>query len=804
MKISYLWLKDFIQTDLSVKKLAEYLTNLGLEVSSIESLNLEVTENLSGVIIGKIINVRDYINDCQIKLVDVKICKNQNIQLFSRADNIILNTKVAVAQKYTNCFLKHSFLNIEKFYFGKEPIFGILCSEFDLGFGKDYLKLKIFDSSLEVGSFVNDYMYLDQDFIFNIDITPNRSDAISHFGVARDLYAILSYNKEKIKFFKPFYKKKIFLNSNKNSVVIKIEAPDDCQRYSGILLNNINISSSPIWLKNRLKSIGVKSINNIIDICNYVMYSLGQPLEVFDFNTINDNTIKVGYSDLNMEFIGIDGCKRKLTGKELIVKDGSNIPLCIAGILGSKYSQINLNTNLIFLQAAYFNPISIQKTRKIHSINTDTSFRFERGVDPNLTLIALELAVELIYQTSYNSKIIYFIDKYPNPILNKNILFRYDKINSLLGYTIDPKKIKKIFSFLNINILVEYDDSLEVEIEPYRNDVVREVDLIEEILRIYGYNSIPIYDKIKFSKQNFYLDQFWKLESQLANCLIFNGFYEVINNPLIKIDQSIIDRVELLNPLSKDLSMLRNTITISLLDNISFNLSYQESSIKYFEFGKIYFKKNVDFIESNILSLVMCGKFNYGNWITVSREVTFFDLRGLVENILDLLGIKDYSEDYFFDEKYEEGIQFSKNNFIIVKLGILDRNLCISKNIKKNVYSSDFYLDIVQKFLGKKKQIIKFSKFPISKRDLSLIINKKVNYNQIKNIALSTETILLKKIELIDVYEGGKIPNNKKSYTISFYIQDDNKNLTDKEIDYCINKIFDNISKKTKAILRYN
>lgn len=803
MKISYLWLKEFINTDLSVKKLTEYLTSLGLEVTSVESLDLVLKENFNGVIIGEIINQRDYCNNFNIKLVDVKISKDQIIQIFSRAYNIILNTKVAVAKKNTNIFFKTSLYHFENYYLNQYNVSAILCSEFDLGIGRDYYKLKIFDSSLEVGTVLDNYIYTEKDFIFNIEITPNRSDAISHFGVARDLYAILSYNKEKVNFFQPYYKKKIFLNSNKISFIANIETPNLCQRYSAILLNNINISVSPIWLQNRLKSIGIDSINNIIDICNYVMYTLGQPLEVFDFNSIVNNTIiNIGYADVNTKFIGIDGVERNLFGKELIVKDGNNTPLCIAGILVSAKHQINVDTHSILLQASCLNSISIRQTRKMHSINNDSVFRFERGVDPNLTLLALELAFDLICQNSYNSEIVFFIDKCSNPIVNKKILFRYKKMYDLLGYIIPHEEIKQIFLLLNINIVNEYYDSIEVEVEPCRTDVTREIDLIEEVLRIYGYNSVPVINKMQFSKSKMNLDQFWEIESQLANFLIFNGFYEVINNSLMSIDKSIIGRIELLNPLSHDLGMLRNSLIINLLNNISFNLNYQESSIKFFEFGKIYLQKQYKFFECNLLSLVISGKLHYGNWITDSTKVSFFDLKGIVEKILDLLGINNYIEQCFCDEVYDKGIQFLKNNLIIVQLGILNNNLCISKNIKQNVYASDFYLDIIKKLLIKNKKIVKFSKFPMSKRDLSLIIDKNITYYEIKNLVLNTENKLLKNIELIDVYQGENIPENKKSYTISLYIQDHNKNLTDKEIDNCIKQIFNHISSKTNAILR--
>lgn len=802
MKISYSWLKEFINTDLSPENISKYLTDLGLEVESF-SLFKPIKRNLNGVVIGQIIRVFQHPNADKLKVTEVKISENEILKIVCGAHNVRVNQKVAVATLGAKLFIKNSLLKISKCKIRGEESFGVLCSEDELGIGNNSLELKIFDDSVLIGTHLSEYLDLEEDFIFEIGLTPNRSDAMSHFGVARDLNVVLSYKKKFVEFFKPIYQKIIPLTIETNhAFVIQIEDSNLCNRYSGVVLENISVQESPIWLQNRLKSIGLEPINNLVDVTNYVMHHLGQPIHIFDANKISRRTIKIGMCPRGTEFITVDGIIRKLNGEELMIKDGDDIPLGIAGICGSKNSEITSETTSVFLESAYFNPISIRKTSKVHSIHNGSSFRFERGVDPNLTINALELGVEIIQKISKNSLVVFFNDEYSNPIINKKVIFRYHKIDELLGHKIHREEIKKIIHLLEIDILAEFNDNLELEIKSYRNDVVREIDVIEEILRIYGYNSVPLPQKIQFSKNSVHLNDRLKLEKRLANLLVFNGFYESMNNSLISLDESLHNRIELLNPLSKDLAMMRNQLTSSLLGNIAFNLNRKQSSIKLFEFGKSYTKINKNFIETNLLSLVMCGKSNHENWITPSSKVSFFDLRGIAEQLLDSIGIGNYCEIFFSDEIYSEGIRFYKNNLLILNLGILNEELCSKNDVRKSVFSADFYLDSLQKLSIRSKKFTETIKFPSSKRDLDLIIDKHITYNEIKNIAFDAEKKILKNVQLFDVYEGEKIPKNKKSYSVSFYLQDNDKTLTYKQIDLCMEKIFNQLSRKIQATLR--
>lgn len=798
MKISYSWLKEFIQTDLTPEIISKYLINLGLEVESIK-LFKSVKKKLNGVIIGQIINIKQHSKLSNIKILQIKIAEKKNVQILSNNSNLRLFQKVAVATIGSKIFINESIIKIEKFNIEGENSYGILCSEFELGIGYNYSEIKIFNNFVPIGMTLNKYLNLEKDFIFEISITPNRSDAMSHFGIARDLYAFLNYKKKNVKFFPPKILSPIIKNKN-NSYKIEIENSNLCNRYSGVFLKNIIIDESPFWLKNSLKKIGIESINNIIDIVTYITHSLGQPIQVFDSKKIINNIIKIGKCPKNTKFISSQGEIINLYGEELMIKNENEKPIAIAGILNSKEFEINSKTNSIFLEAAYFNPISIRKTSKIHSIYTDYSFRFERGVDPNLTITAIKLTVDLLQKNLKTNLIASFIDEYPNFIKNKKIVLRYDKIDKILGYKIHHNEIKKIINLLDINILSEFNDNLILEVKPYRYDVTREIDVIEEILRIYGYNSIPVPEKIQFSNNNIYLKNEFKFETKLANTLVYNGFYECINNSLVPLNQLNNNEIKLLNPLSKDLAIMRSNLINSLLKNIILNIYQKKYLIKLFEFGKIY--KNIDnnYFEKNKLSLVFYDHSINRNNIEYNNQSNFFNLKGIVEQLLNRIGIKNHIEILFSDNIYSQGVKFLKNKLSILKLGVLNKEL-YNKKIKNKIFAADIDIDILKKIIIKNHKVKELPKFPFSKRDLNLIIDNNITYYQIKNIAFNTEKQLLKKIKLISVYEGPKIPIGKKSYTISFYIQKDIGTLTDEEINSCIKKIFNKINKETKASL---
>lgn len=800
MKISYSWLKDFLNTTNSLDEITATLTEIGLEVEATEKFE-SIKGSLKGVVIGKVLSVEQHPNADKLKLTKVKISELETLSIVCGAPNVAVNQKVAVATIGTELFVNNQIFTISKSKIRGEESFGMLCSEVELNIGTDNSGLKIFDDSVEIGTKVADLYNIAEDFCIEIGLTPNRSDAMSHFGVARDVFAALSFKKQNIEFIES--KTNPITSENKEKIFsVEIENPELCSRYSAVYLTDVNIDESPSWLKNRLKCIGLEPINNVVDITNYVLHHLGQPLHAFDAEKIANQKIKVGTCKKGTKFITLDGNERTLNGEELMIKDGENTPLCIAGVFGGKLSGVSSNTISILLESAYFNPVSVRKTAKNHQLNTDSSFRFERGCDPNITIKALEFAVELL-QKYANAKVSQeLIDEYPKPIENKTVILRYHKIDKILGHKIHREEIKKIIQLLKIEVLSDYNETLELSIPPYRADVEREIDVIEEILRIYGYNTIQLPEKISFSYIKTEENLALIYENKVSNLLINNGFYECLHNSLVPLDKTIEDKVVLLNPLSNDLAMLRNQLYGGMLETIAFNLNRKQTSIKLFEFGKSYNKIKNQFIENQLLTIVLCGKTSDDNWITSSNEMSFYELRGTVEQVFSLFGIGDFKEEFIEDEYFNDAISFTKNGKILAILGSLDKKYTKTKDVKNPTFAATIDFQNVLNQSNTNKKFKEIAKYPVSRRDLSLILDKKITYQELKLQALKSEQKLLKKVGLFDVYEGDKIPNDKKSYAICFYLQDENKTLTDFKIDASMSKILKDLQENYQVELR--
>lgn len=800
MKISYTWLKDFLKTNCNLEEITSSLTEIGLEVESNDKFE-NIKGSLKGVVIGQVLSVEPHPNADKLKCTKVKISESETLSIVCGAPNVSVNQKVAVATIGTELTVNNQSFTISKSKIRGEESFGMLCSEVELNIGTDNSGLKIFDDSIEIGTKIADLYDISEDFCIEIGLTPNRSDAMSHFGVARDVFAALSFKKQNVEFI-DCKTDSITSEVKDKTFSVEIENPELCSRYSAVYLTDIKINDSPTWLKNRLKCIGLEPINNVVDITNYVLHHLGQPLHAFDTEKISNQQVKIGTCEKGTKFITLDGNERTLNGEELMIKDGENNPLCIAGVFGGKLSGVSQTTTSILLESAYFNPVSVRKTAKNHQLNTDSSFRFERGCDPNLTVKALEFAVDLLKKYAGASVSQALIDEYPKLIENKTVILRYHKIDKILGHKIHREEIKKIIQLLKIDILSDYNETLELSIPPYRADVEREIDVIEEILRIYGYNTIELPEKISFSHIKTEENHALIYENKVSNLLINNGFFECLHNSLVPYDEKIEDKVVLLNPLSNDLSMLRNHLYGGMLETIAFNLNRKQTSIKLFEFGKSYHKINNEYVENQLLTIILCGKTSDDNWVTPANETSFYELRGTVEQVLSLFGIDEVQEEFSNEEHFNESIRFSKNGKNLAILGSLDKKYTKSKDINKTVFAATIDFQNVLNQRNTNKKFKEIAKFPVSRRDLSLILDKKITYQELKLQAFKSEQKILKKIGLFDVYEGDKIPNDKKSYAICFYLQDENKTLIDSKIDASMSKILKDLQEKYQVELR--
>ena len=802
MKISYNWLKEFLDFDVAPDELSVILTNLGLEVETVNK-NEPIKGGLEGVLVGHVIECTKHPNADRLKLTKVKIDKENVLQIICGAPNVSSNQKVAVATVGTILYDQSGKdFKITKSKIRGELSMGMICSEKELGISDNHEGIFILDKSLKTGTPLKDIINFENDFIFEIGLTPNRSDAMSHMGVARDIKAALDWNNiscENKEINNDLFK----VDNNSNCIPIEIINSKKCYNYHGLTISNVKIEDSPEWLKNRLISIDITPKNNIVDITNYVLHHLGQPLHAFNADIIK-NKIIVKECDSKTKFKTLDGIDRLLDKEDLMICDNEK-PMCIAGVFGGENSGIDNNTTNIFLESACFEPKTVRKTAKKHSLNTDASFRFERGVDPEMTLFSLKYTASLIKSICggvISSEIQSFVN---HPKKKKNINLNLKKTNSLIGEKISSKHIKSILISLDINIIKESKDNLLLKVPYYRNDVTRPADIVEEILRIYGYNNLKSAKlKHKFKPEFTYFDP-TKIEKSISNFLTSNGFFEIINNSLTHIEktsESSIKPVTILNPLSKELSSLRKSMINSMLDSISYNINRQNKDLKLFEFGNVYSKEK-KYVESERLCISLFGNVFEENWNVNFSVSEFFYLKGIISNVLDLLKINEFDEEYFNNTFFSEAVKYKIKDIKLIEMGLVQNNLLKEYDINAPVYIAEFYWKNILKVAYKTPLIYKnVSKQPSSRRDFSLLIDESVDFNSIKNIAFKTDNNILKSVNLFDYYIGKEIPSGKKSYGVSFDFQDKKRTLTDKEIDLIMEKLFVNLQEEIKAELR--
>jgi phenylalanyl-tRNA synthetase beta chain len=803
MKISYNWLKKFIDLHESPEEVGNLLTRSGLEVESIEEFET-VKGGVKGMVIGKVLSCEKHPGADKLKKTTVDVGNGTILPIVCGAPNVDQGQKVIVATVGATLYPANGEpFKINKAKIRGEASEGMICAPDEIGIGHSHEGIIVLDTELPQGTPASVFFNITSDHIFEIGLTPNRADAASHLGVARDLKALLKRNVN----FKPIENFKE--DNNTEKVEIKIENPKACPRYTGLTISNIEVKESPEWLKHHLQSIGLSPINNIVDVTNYILHDLGQPLHAFDLDKVTGKKVIIKTLPKDTEFITLDGQKRKLAAEDLMICNAEE-PMCIAGVFGGKTSGVTEQTKSIFLESAYFSADYVRKTAMHHGLKTDASFRFERGTDPNMPLYALKKAAALIKEVAGGSISSSPIDLYPAKIENFTIETSYKNIDRLIGKKIDHSLIKEILTNLDIQVISETGDNLTLSVPPYRVDVQREADIIEEIIRIYGYDNIETTDRLSSS----YLADFPQkdkdqVQALISHLLVSKGFSEIITNSLTKVSYSEgiqsdeKEKVEILNKLSEELGVLRKSVLFSGLEVLSYNINRKQKDLKLFEFGKTYHKKEPGkYSEKNHLGMYLTGSVHTESWLSPSTPIDFYYLKSIVSDILLKLNIKNVQLEPLNDLTIKTGAVIKKNDKTFASFGLVQDKLARLADIKQEVWYVDLDMDLLMKSYKKDIVFEEISKYPEVRRDLSLVLDKKVSFSQISKLALQIEKKLLKDINVFDVYEGENIGADKKSYSISFILQDNEQTLNDKTIDKVMEKLMGSFEKELGAVIR--
>lgn len=806
MRISYNWLKQFIKLDSSSEETAALLTDLGLEVEVVEKYQ-SVKGGLEGIVVGEVKTCVQHPDADRLKVTTVDLGDGNPIQIVCGAPNVAVGQKVPVATIGTNLFDKEgNEFQIKKGKIRGQESHGMICAEDELGLGENHDGIMILDDSLQPGTLFSKVMNIEDDEVFEIGLTPNRADAMSHWGVARDLRAGLVQKNVHPELITPSVTS---FRVDKRTLKIDVEVKDIklAPRYCGVTISGITVKPSPDWLQNRLKAIGLTPKNNIVDATNYVLHELGQPLHAFDANKINGKII-VKTVENGTKFKTLDDVERILHEEDLMICDEKG-PLCIAGVFGGKNSGVTENTANIFLESAYFNPVSVRKTAKRHGLSTDASFRFERGIDPTITEYVLKRAAILIKEIAGGEITSDIVDIYQKKIEDFTVLLNFNKVNKIIGQEIPKEIIKKILVSLDIKVNSVSDAGLGLTIPAYRVDVQREIDVIEEILRVYGYNNIEFSKKLNATVSNSGRTEDYKVQNIIASQLNSVGFHEMMANSLttpdyVKLSENLKEdfNVMMLNPLSNDLSAMRQSLLFSGLEAVSYNINRRNADLKLFEFGKSYHKMPSGYEENKHLSLFVTGNRQSETWTTPQKASDFFLFKGYVQSILTRLSFGKTQTVPVSSDVFNEGIAIAIGNDVLVEFGTVKKSILKYFDIKQEVFYADFNWNLILKMISNKIKFQDIPKYPEVRRDLSLLIDQNVTFDKLYSIARQTEKNLLKDIALFDVYEGKNLPEGKKSYALSFVIQDTTKTLTDEQIDKIMNKLHHNFEKELGAVLR--
>ncbi len=818
MNISYNWLKEYIDTDYNARQVADMLTFSGLEVESTQDTE-SIKGGLDKYFIGKVLTCEKHPNSDHLHITTVDVGKQEPLHIVCGAPNVAAGQLVVVATIGAKVYDNDDCFEIKKSKLRGEVSEGMICSAKELQLSDDNSGILVLEDGLP-GTPANEYFKIKHDTILTIGLTANRSDATSHIGVARDLAAIISCQDNKKIELKIPSVEQFKVDSQENDIKITIDE-NLCGRYSGICISSVEVKESPSWLKEHLNSVGIRPINNIVDVTNFVLMEIGQPLHSFDLDKIKGNTIEVKTLPKDTKFVTLDSLERKLNGQEAMVCNAVE-PMCMAGIFGGKDSSITNETKNVFIESAYFVPSVIRKAAKYHQLSTDASFRYERGCDPNITIYALKRAAMLIQSIAGGRISSDIIDVYPKKVERASIDLSFNYLDSLVGQKIERDKIRMILEGLNIEIQTMDDNHLVALVPTNKVDVTRACDIVEEILRIYGYNNIATPQSVKSSLSYTPKPDREKIQTVITYYLADNGFNETMNNSLTPIsyyqnneDYPIEQSVHILNPLSSDLALMRQTLLYGGLESVAFNLNHKISNIKIFEFGNCY-KKNIG-VDDNLsvdkrynqtthLSIMLCGKSSEDSWQVKPKDLDFFYLKNIVYNVLRRLRLD--TSDFVQQPKdvnfLSEGITLvnKQSNKVAAILGKVSTEVLKTFDIKAAVYYADIYWDNVIKMMPKKEiQYASISKYPSVRRDLALILDKDISFEQVETIVKGTNKKLIKDVNLFDVYTSLK-EVDKKQYAISLMIEDDSKTLTDKQIESVVNSVVKALGDKLGARLR--
>ncbi len=816
MNISYRWLKDYINLDCTPEEVAASLTQIGLEVGSMEEVET-IKGGLRGLVVGEVVTCEKHPDSDHLSKTTVNVGRGEVLPVICGAPNVAAGQKVIVATVGTTLYDGDNEFKIKKSKIRGEVSEGMICAEDEIGLGNSHDGIMVLDPSAVPGTPASEYFKIESDYVLEVDLTANRIDAASHIGIARDLAAYLkqkqaiSYQRPSVEAFK--------VDNHSLPIPVEVLNPEACPRYSGVTVSNVTVKESPEWLKNRLKLIGIRPINNIVDITNFVLFETGQPLHAFDSAEIDGGKIVVRTADQGAKFVTLDGIEREMNQDDLMICN-ANSAMCIAGVFGGLHSGVKETTTSIFIESAYFDSVYIRKTARRHTLSTDASFRYERGTDPNMTIYALKRAALLVKEIAGGEISSEIVDIYPNPVGDFKVDLNYANIKRLLGADLGKEKIKQLLDALEIKIEAETETGLSVLVPPYRVDVKRECDVIEDILRIYGYNNIAIPTHVNASLQYSVKPNPTKLRNMVAEMLTAQGFNEIWSNSLTKTSYyennpvfPVESTVKLFNPLSNDLGSLRQTLLYGGLEAIAYNANRKNPDLRLYEFGNCYFfngsnlKDNPirNYREDEHLALYVSGDKEAANWLNPAAKTTFFLLKSYVENILKRLGfdVLNLKTEGFTNDLCSEGLQYLVNGKELVRFGVVSGKTLKAFGIENPVYFADFSMDAV--FVELKNNKVTFNelpKYPEVRRDLALLLDKNVQFNQLRDLAYRSERKLLQSVDLFDVYEGKGVPEGKKSYALSYILRDDEKTLNDKQIEKIMQKLISTYERELGAQLR--
>lgn len=820
MNISYNWLKEYVDFDLTPEEVAAALTSIGLETGSVEEVQT-IKGGLEGLVIGEVLTCEPHPNSDHMHVTTVNLGQGEPVQIVCGAPNVAAGQKVVVATLGTKLYDGDECFTIKKSKLRGVESNGMICAEDEIGIGTDHAGIIVLPENAVPGTPAKEYYNIKSDYVLEVDITPNRADACSHYGVARDLYAYLVQNGKQTTLKRPSVEA-FAVDNHDLDIQVTVENTEACPRYAGVTVKGVTVKESPEWLQNKLRLIGLRPINNVVDITNYIVHAFGQPLHCFDADMIKGGKVVVKTMPEGTPFVTLDGVERKLSERDLMICNREEA-MCIAGVFGGLNSGSTEATKDVFLESAYFHPTWVRKTARRHGLNTDASFRFERGIDPNSVIYCLKLAALMVKELAGGTISCDIKDVCSADFSDFRVDLPYEKVHALVGKTIPAETIKSIVSSLEMKIVEETSEGLVLDVPPYRVDVQRDCDVIEDILRIYGYNNVEIPSALKscltvkgeHDKSN-------KLQNLIAEQLVGCGFNEILNNSLTR--AGYYDGLEsypsknlvmLMNPLSTDLNAMRQTLLFGGLESIAHNANRKNADLKFFEYGNCYYyheeKKNPEkalaaYTEDYHLGLWVTGKKVANSWAHADEDSSVYELKAYVENIFSRVGLqmRDLVVGVQDSDIYAASLAvYTRGGKLLASLGIVSHKILKGFDIDNEVYFADInWKELLKAIRNVKVNYVELTKFPAVKRDLALLIDKKVQFAEIEKIAYETEKKLLKEVSLFDVYEGKNLEAGKKSYAVSFMLQDENATLNDKQIDKIMQKLIKNLETKLDAKLR--